>query len=95
MCGIINYLQLQFLDGFVFELLANVAVVRKCFILFIYPSSSFAATLTLGSAVVAICSSTRVSTGEYLELGVSIGISKKFQVKKKSLGSGRNHRLCY
>lgn len=83
--GIINYLQLQFLDGLVFELFANVAVVRKCFILFIYPSSSFAASLTLGTALVAICSSTRVSTGEYLELGVSVGISKKkFQVKKET-----------
>lgn len=90
----INYLQLQFLDGLVFELLANVAVVRKCFILLIYPSSWSAASLALGTAVVATRSSTRDSTGEYFELGVSVDMLRKFQVKKKSLGSRRNHRLC-
>jgi len=89
----INYLQLQFLDGLVFELLANVAVVKKFFILVIYPSSSSATSLALGTAVVVTRSSTRESTGEYLELGVSVGMMRKFQVKK-NLGSGRNHRLC-
>jgi len=77
----VNYLQLQFLDGLVFELLANVAVVRKCFILVIYPSSSFAPSLTLGAAVVATRSSTRVSTGEYLELGVSVGMFERISSK--------------
>jgi len=102
----INYLQLQFLDGLVFELLANVAVVRKCFILVIYPSSLSTASLTLGTAVVATRSSTRVSTGEYFELGVSVGMLRKFQVKKKCLENGRitvcvihwtirQYRACY
>jgi len=71
-------------------------VVRKFFILFIYPSSLSAASLTLGTAVVATRSSTRVSTGEYLELGVSVGMLRKFQAKKKKklFGIGRNHRMC-
>lgn len=77
----INHLQLQFLDGLVFELLANVAVVRKCFILLIYPSSPSAVSLVLGTAVVA----TRDSTGEYFELGVSVGMLRNIQVKKNAL----------
>lgn len=75
-----NYLQLHFRDDLVFEVIEDDTVVKNTFIFLMYPSwslgSLFLEAVVVGVAV--IRSSPRVSTGEYLELGASIGMLEVF-----------------